>query len=87
MLKAWKNEIVWEKHKSFHEIVGAVKENGFEVRGYREYVSKTDVLLEKDGIQIVMPVYNDCAIDVEGYVRDVIHLWELKRDIAALQKG
>ena len=48
--KKWSNDRKWDRNnteKKFEELLLA---NGFTINGTREYLSKTDYLIEKDGV-------------------------------------
>lgn len=51
MKKKWYTERKWESNGLEIEFEKLLKENGFNVVGLKEYMSKTDYLIEKDGIR------------------------------------
>lgn len=51
MKKNWQTERKWEMNKVEVRFEKLLKDNGFTIIGLKEFVSKTDYLIEKDGIQ------------------------------------
>lgn len=58
MKKKWTMERKWEKNPAEIEFERLVKENGFVVLGVREYVSKTEYLIEKDNYKCEYAVHH-----------------------------
>lgn len=51
MKRRWTTTRKWEASKTEAYFEERLKEEGFMVKGIREYLSKTDFLLEKDGME------------------------------------
>ena len=49
--RKWTTERKWDKHPREERFEQLLADNGFTVLGIREYQSKTDYLIEKDGIK------------------------------------
>lgn len=58
MKKKWTMERKWEKNPAETEFEHLLNENGFVVLGIREYVSKTEYLIEKDDFKCEYYVYH-----------------------------
>lgn len=58
MKKNWSSERKWEMNKVEIRFEKLLKENGFNVIGLKEYNSKTDYLIEKNGIECTYAIYH-----------------------------
>ena len=58
MKKKWHTERKWEVSRPEIRFEELLKENGFNVIGIKEFVSKTDYLIEKDGIEVVYVIHH-----------------------------
>lgn len=52
MKKGWSKERKWEMSKTERTFEGICERNGFEIIGYKEYQSKTILLIKKDEIEL-----------------------------------
>lgn len=47
----WKTERKWEISKGEQHFIDLLTENGYTIKGFKEWQSKTDYLIEKDGVE------------------------------------
>ena len=84
----WLTERKWECTKAQQGFEDLLKENGYKILGYREYCSKTEYKVEKNGIEIEYAVFSDlkhsdtkhafkCFVDYYNLKAEVIRLREL----------
>ena len=58
MKKNWQKERKWEMNKVEIRFEELLKENGFNIIGIKEYTSKTDYLIEKNGIECPFDIHH-----------------------------
>jgi hypothetical protein len=58
MNKKWYTERKWETNKTEIRFEKLLKENGFNIVGIKEFMSKTDYLIEKEGVECTFAVYH-----------------------------
>lgn len=52
MKKKWSTERKWDANKVEERFEELLKENGYTMKGIKEFATKTDYLIEKDGIKV-----------------------------------
>jgi hypothetical protein len=58
MKKNWQTERKWEMNKVEIRFEKLLSENGFNVIGIKEFSSKTDYLIEKDGVECTYDIHH-----------------------------
>lgn len=58
MRKNWQSERKWEMTKTEIRFEELLKENGFTVIGLKEFTSKVDYLIEKDGLECTFTIHH-----------------------------
>lgn len=58
MRKNWQKERKWEMNKAEERFDKLLKENNFNVIGLKEFSSKTDYLIEKDGVECTFVIHH-----------------------------
>ena len=86
MKNTWQKELKWELDKQTAAIIEALKAEGFEIKGYKEYVSKLKILLEKDEIEFGIEITQLGKIDIERYVNNVVRNFNIMREREELKK-
>lgn len=77
-MKKWASEIKYDHNEYFAKTLDLLKQHGFDVKGYREYVERTDVPIEKDGVQTTMSIH-ECKFEPSELVKCTENLWELTK--------
>lgn len=86
MNKKWKKTRSWEMSKNEIKFEELLKNYNYTIKGYKEYNSKTDYLLSKDGVDIEWSIYHDNKIDVVGLFKSLENSYNLKVEILKLEK-
>lgn len=74
---------VSKTEKKFEEIVS---QNGFSVIGVKEFIGKTDYLLERDGIWVESSIYMDKDVNANKIADMVIKSFTTKRELEELRR-
>lgn len=69
----------WELGKHEIKFEKLLKENNFNILGWKEYVSKTVYLVEKDDCIIEVELLNDSRIKVNDFFKSFVRSWEIKK--------
>lgn len=65
--KKWSTTRKWEIRKEEQKFIDLLKQNGYEIEGVKEYVSKTIYLIFKEGIDIEY-VFNSCFVGQTAFI-------------------
>ncbi|MBP3197031.1 MAG: hypothetical protein J6N21_08510 [Butyrivibrio sp.] len=85
MKKKWTLERQYDKSRREILFESRLKKDGFAIEGYREYSSKTDLLISKDGIKMEYSLYNENynVNDVYNFFLESYGLRKKLRDMGA----
>ena len=94
MNKKWRTERQWDANHSETAFEEIMVENGFTVKGIKEYISRTDFLFEKDGVEIewhfYAPAYDSSKVDFEKVdmnVKMATDMWEMHKKLIEKERS
>ena len=88
MRKNWQTERKWEMNKVEIRFEKLLKENGFEVIGIKEFVSKTDYLIRKDNVECPYTIHHVDSKPSRGNLcfKNFVDYYNIKAEHERLKK-
>ena len=86
MKKKWSTEKKWESSRKEILFEKWLKENGFAITGYREYMESVDYRIEKDGIVGEYKVANTNAQSADPTIKAFETYWKILVENDAVKK-
>lgn len=77
MKRAWTKERRWECSKAERQFEKLLHDHGYIIEGYREYNSKTDFLISKDGITITWCIHHEKGVNAVNVFNSFIRYYDL----------
>ena len=87
MKRTWTKERRWECSILELAFEKLCEENGYNITGYQEYNSKTQFLIEKDGVEIEYCIYHVPEVDNAKLVfNNMVRFYEVKAQVLELKQ-
>ena len=86
MKKRWTKERRYDKNKREAMFENHLKKDGFTIEGYREYVTKTDLLISKDNITMEYSLPNE-NYNVKEFYNFFLEAFDLKTKLLKSQSN
>ena len=77
MRRAWNKERKWECSNAERQFEKLLHDHGYVIEGYREYNSKTDYKITKDGITITWCIQHEKGVNAVSVFNSFIQYYDM----------